>query len=321
MFQQLKGFLAVAQTGSFTRAAKRTFRTQSTVSQQIKDIEQELEVKLFERIGNRAVRLTRAGELLLELINPVMHSVENLKDALDERLGKEPSGQLVIAAQGSSLIHLLPRVVRKFQKQMPEVQLRIVSRSRDVIVERVRSGDADLGITSLYKNYPGIAYYPFGKYPRVLACPRNHPLTKVKRAITLNDLAQYPLILPSQNTHRRRVVDSAFAGAHLDFNLAMEINGTEAMTEYVAMHFGIAIINGYYLPGREPRNLELIDVSHLFGFADRGVLWHKDRVIGKAMRFFLDELQAQATARWTSTGQRRGPSRRAARRGRSQQAL
>jgi DNA-binding transcriptional LysR family regulator len=298
MFQQLKGFLAVAQTGSFTRGAKKTFRTQSTGSQQVKDVEQALAVKLFERIGTREVRLTRAGEILLELVNPLIHSVENLKDTLNERLGKEPSGQLIIAAQGSSLIHLLPTVVRKFQKKMPAVQLRIVSRNRDTIVELVRSGDANLGITSLYKTYPGITYHPFGRYPRVIACPRRHPLTELNRPITLSDLALHPLILPSQNTHRRRIVDSAFSNGQLDYDLAMEINGTEAMTEYVAMKFGIAVINGYYMPGKEPRNLQLIDVSHLFGFADRGLLWHKDRVIGKAMQFFLDEMTRQASSRW-----------------------
>jgi DNA-binding transcriptional LysR family regulator len=273
--QPLRGFLAVAKEGSFSAAARKTFRTQPTVSAQVAELEELLGVKLFERLGKRKVLITREGELLREVATPVLDSMERLEAVFRERLTGQASDPLRIVAHPSTLQHLLPNVVQKFRANHKQVPLSILARGRDEIVSLVRNGEADLGITSLEKVPADLEYRVVARFPRILLVPKGSPLAARKKRVGLADLDGERLIVPPKDTHTRQLIDTAFRKAACTYQEAMEINSTEAVARYVASGLGMAIITKY--PGTMIRQSAVvsIDVSHLFEPAERGVLFRK----------------------------------------------
>src|SRR5271169_6709163 len=126
-WQQIIGFYHVAKLKSFTRAAEATFRTQSALTQQIKALEKEFDCQLFERIGKRKVILTSLGERFYIFVESLLFNYNQLREDISEHKGLK-KGRLRIAAPFTTLYHLLPKVVRKYSRQFPGVELSLFDR-------------------------------------------------------------------------------------------------------------------------------------------------------------------------------------------------
>ena len=285
--QHLIGFMAVARTGSFSKAAQKTYRTQPAISLQVQALEAELGVKLFDRTGKRKVRLTREGQVFLDLAEPVINSFDDLKSRFNETLGQGQSGMLRIATHMSVMVYLLPRIIKSFKKRYPGWELSVVHRSREDIVKMVADGDADIGITSLSRVPAALDYQVFARFRRLLIVPPGHPLTK-KKKVSLADIAVHPLLLPPTGSHTRAIVDEAFRREGLEYRLAMEATGRLATKAYVEMGLGVSIVNEFYIFPGDRKKIVAIDVSSLFGVAERGLLTRKDRYLPEAAREFMD---------------------------------
>lgn len=285
--QQLIGFMAVARTGSFSKAAQKTFRTQPAISLQVQSLEEELGVKLFDRTGKRKVRLTREGQAFFDLAEPVVNSFNDLKSRFNEMLGQCQSGTLRIATHTSVMVFLLPGIIKAFKNRYPDWELSVVNRGREDIVKMVADGDADIGITSLSKVPAALDYEVFARFRRLLIVPPGHPLTK-KKKVSLAEIAVHPLLLPPAGSHTRAIVDEAFGREGLEYRLAMEATGRLATKAYVEMGLGISIVNEFYILPEDRKKIVAIDVSNLFGVAERGLLTRKDRYLPEAARKFMD---------------------------------
>ncbi|MDD2943731.1 MAG: LysR family transcriptional regulator [bacterium] len=290
--QQLKGFLAVARHRNFTVAARNTHRTQPTISLQIKALEDELGTKLFERLGANKILLTEDGQLLFELAKPVVEQFEALTERFQEKRGLFNQSTVRIVTHRSVMVYLLPSVIKRFKDIFPDCRLQILHRSNPEIISLLKDGAVDFGISSIQNAPSSIVYEPMGSFRRLLIVSKNHPLTRCEN-ITLADIARYPLILPTEESNTRTMIDSVFTSHDLDYSVSMEVVGRDAIKSYVGMDLGISVMNEYYISEEERRNLHLIDVSQHFGAAETGIIRRAQHDLAKPAEEFLRLLKEE----------------------------
>src|SRR3972149_4747689 len=192
--QQLRGFCYAARMKSISKAAEKLFLSQPSVSLQIKALERELGVLLFERRGPRIV-LTHDGQRLLELARPIVEAVDGLEDAFSSLRESAERGALNIAAGGSAVQYLLPPFVERYTREYPQVDLRLHNVTGKAGLVLLREGDVDFAVGPMLDTPPDITFHPLVTFEPMLIMRRDHPLAKRTR-VSLKDIAKYPLILP-----------------------------------------------------------------------------------------------------------------------------
>ncbi len=290
-WQQIIGFYQVAKLGSFTKAGDATFRTQSALSQQIKALEKELDCHLFERIGKRKLRLTSAGERFFEFAEAILESYDCLKEDLSELQGLQ-KGRLRIAAPFTTLYHLVPETLREYIIQFPYVELTILDRSQQIVIELVRNGDIDLGFTLESEVPKDLALLRWKKVETVLMVPVGHPLVEAGR-VTLRQIAKYPLILPPKDLRFtcRRILEDRFQKLGLDYQIVMESSNVELTSLYVEMGLGISFATVVRdLPALEKRNLAFIPMNTLLKPDFIAVVMRRDKVLTSYKSTFINIL-------------------------------
>ena len=290
-WQQIIGFYQVAKLGSFTKAAEATLRTQSALSQQIKALEVELDCQLFERIGKRKLRLTFAGERFLRFAESILENYDSLRDDLNGIKGFQ-KGRLKLAAPFTTLYHLFPRVLKEYAKRFPQVELTILDRSQQTVIELVRSGDIDFGFT-VESEVPGdLATLRWKKVETALMTPIDHPLARGKR-LTLRQIAKYPLILPPKDLRFtcRRMLEERFQKLGLDYQIVMESSNVELTSLYVEMGLGISFATVVRdLPALKERNLEFLPMDQLFKPDYIVAVMRKDKILRSYKSSFINIL-------------------------------
>ena len=290
-WQQVIGFYQIAKLGSFTKAAEATFRTQSALSQQIKALEEELACHLFERIGKRKLRLTSAGERFLRFAESTLESYDSLREDLNELKGFK-KGRLRIAAPFTTLYHLFPEILKEYTERFPQVELTILDRSQQTVIELVKSGDIDFGLV-LESEVPGdLTLIRWKKVETVLMIPPGHPLTEAKR-LTLKKLAKYPLILPPQDLRFtcRRMLEERFQKLGLDYQIVMESSNVELTSRYVEMGLGISFATVVRdLPALKERKLDFLPMDQLFKPDYIVAVMRKDKTLASYKSSFINIL-------------------------------
>ena len=290
-WQQIIGFYQVAKLGSFTKAGDATFRTQSALSQQIKALEKELDCQLFERIGKRKLRLTSVGERFFEFAEAILESYDCLKEDLSELQGLQ-KGRLRIAAPFTTLYHLVPETLKEYINQFPYVELTILDRSQQVVIELVRNGDIDLGFTLESEVPKDLALLRWKEVETVLMVPLGHPLVEAAR-VTLRQIAKYPLILPPKDLKFtcRRILEDRFQKLGLDYQIVMESSNVELTSLYVEMGLGISFATVVRdLPALEKRNLAFIPMNTLLKPDFIAVVMRKDKILSSYKSTFINIL-------------------------------
>lgn len=285
-WQQLIGFYHVAKLGSFTRAAGVTFRTQSALTQQIKSLEEELGCQLFERIGKRKLLLTTYGEKLFAFSETVLSKYQYLIEDLSELKGIQ-KGQLKIAAPYTTLYHLLPKVLEAYIQQFPWVELSLLDRSQQNVVELVRNGDIDFGITLESMVHKNLEKMVWKKVEVVLLTPVGHPLAGIKK-VAVQQIAQFPLILPPKGIANRRKLEELFEKHKLEYRIVMESSNVELSSLYVEMGLGISFATvAKDLPLQKQRKLEFVPLNHYFPPEYITVLYRRDKAMSPYKKAFL----------------------------------
>jgi DNA-binding transcriptional LysR family regulator len=290
-WQQLIGFYHTAKLGSFTKAAEVTFRTQSALSQQIKALEEELACRLLERIGKRTLRLTAPGESLLRFAEEILEKYNRFQEELQELKGI-PKGHLRLAAPFTTLYHLCRKTLRDYARLFPQVQLSILDRSQQQVINLVKAGDLDFGLALESIVPKDLLIRRWQKVEMVLMTPPGHPLTQAKR-LTLKDIARYPLILPPKSPKYpgRRTVEESLRKLGLDYHVVMESSNVELSSLYVEMGLGISfatIASDLAIP--QKRKLKFLPMSHYFKTDFIAVVMRKDKVLPPYKSAFLKML-------------------------------
>jgi DNA-binding transcriptional LysR family regulator len=290
-WQQVIGFYQVAKLGSFTKAAKATFRTQPALSQQIKALEEELDCHLFERIGKRKLRLTSAGERFLTFAESILENYDSLRADLNELKGSQ-KGRLKIAAPFTTLYHLFPEVLKEYTERFPQVELTILDRSQQTVIELVKSGDIDFGFT-VESEVPGdLATLRWKKVETALMTPMGHPLATGKR-VTLRQIAKYSLILPPKDLRFtcRRMLEERFQKLGLDYQIVMESSNVELTSLYVEIGLGISFATVVKdLPALKKRKLEFLPMDDLFKPDYIAAVMRRDKTLASYKSAFINIL-------------------------------
>jgi DNA-binding transcriptional LysR family regulator len=277
-WQQIIGFYHVAKLGSFTKAANTTFRTQSAISQQIKNLEEELGCQLFERIGRHKLRLTSAGNRFFKFSETILERHASLIEELNEMKGYQ-KGRLRMAAPFTTLFHLFPLALRNYIKQFPNIELTILDRSQQDILGLIKNGDIDFGFVLESIVPKDLTALRWKKVRTVVLTPVGHPLAKAKR-VTLKQIGKYPLILPPVNLKYRSSLEEMFQKLGIDYHIVMESSNVELSSLYVEMGLGISFATVVKdLPELKKRKLAFLPMDHLFKPDYIAVVMRRDKTL------------------------------------------
>ncbi|MGC3963106.1 MAG: CysB family HTH-type transcriptional regulator [Rhodocyclaceae bacterium] len=263
-FQQLRIIReTVRQHFNLTEVANALFTSQSGVSKHIKDLEDELGVELFVRRGKRLLGLTEPGKELVLIVERMLLDAKNIK-RLAEQFSQRDEGKLTIATTHTQARYALPRVVTKFKQAFPKVHLELHQVSPAEIVDMLQSGDADIGIaTESLEGQADIASFPFYTWNHAVVVPREHPLNTVK-PLTLEAVAEYPLITYHEGYTGRATIDNTFQRASLSPDIVMSALDADVIKTYVELGLGIGIIASMAYNAEKDDALRLLESSHLF---------------------------------------------------------
>lgn len=287
--RELTSFYHVARLRSVSKAAGRLELGQPTVTTHLKKLEEEFGIILFDRI-KRPIQLTSDGRTFLELITPIVSSVDSLKTHMDY---SERRGSFVVGAYPDLIMHHLPNPIRTFWKDYPDVRLKLVARSYASLIQLVKSGEVDLAIcTAPSQEDTTLEFRKLFEYNIVMMTPPGHELLS-KPSILLEDAAPWPLILAGPESLTRKRVESALKEQSVNYEVVLEMDNTELIKQYVEIGMGIAIGSDFTLHPDDHDKLGVVRMDHIFPAADIGICTLRGKFIGRAVRNFIDALVAE----------------------------
>lgn len=263
-FNQIRFVCAIVEHGlSMTRAADALGVPQPVISRQIQLLEREIGVTIFIRNRKRILGLSKPGEAIERMARRILEDAQNIRD-----IGAEHSspneGELSIATTHTYARHILPAVIKKYSKQLPNVRVSLYEGSPNEIGDWLSTGIADLSIsTKPNTRHDNLAYLTFEALPRVVLVPKAHPLLK-PRNITLNDLAQYPIVTFHPSLPGGESIYRVFSINGLTPRLIVRATNADVIRAYVREGLGIGIISRLPMSLLKDSALRMIDVSHLF---------------------------------------------------------
>ncbi len=284
--KQLRAFVYTVKLGTLTRAAEALYLSQPSISLQIKALERELDVTLFERTRRR-ITVTDAGEALYELARPLVEGWETLDRDFRARLQGLQRGSLTIAAGASTIQYLLPTLVQAYRESMPGVHLELANVTGKDGLALLREDRADFAVGSMLDVPHDLAYEPVYHYDPMLIMPLDHPLAD-KEDIRIEDLSPYGLILPPQRLTTYRLVDLVFQQRQVPYTVAIEVGGWEVIKHYVAMGLGISIVTGICLTDEDRAHLAVRNMRRYFPQRSYGVVMRKGKYLSAEARAFID---------------------------------
>ena len=280
----LQAFVSVAETGSFSRAARQLYLTQPAVSKRVAQLEAELDTRLFDRIGRR-IGLTESGRALLPRARTILLEVEDSKRAIGN-LTDRVAGPLRIGTSHHIGLHRLPPVLRDFTTDFPEVELDLHFMDSELACRAVQHGDLELGIVTLPVNpLPELQSRLVWPDPLAFIVNPEHPLA-TRQTVSPAGLCEYPAILPTPGTYTREVIEQAFAPVGLKIPIRMGTNYLETIKMMVSVGLGWSVLPRSMLD----EELRSIEVEGMTLARQLGVVWHGARSLSNAARAMLGKL-------------------------------
>ncbi|OWY30219.1 CysB family HTH-type transcriptional regulator [Herbaspirillum robiniae] len=263
-FQQLRSIREAARCGfNLTEVANVLFTSQPGVSRQIRELEEELGVEIFERNGKRLTGLTEPGKGILGIVERLLLEAENLRRASKEYSG-EQSGTLSIATTHTQARYVLPRVVQAFRDAFPQVRIALQQSAPEHIAEWVISGKADIGIaTEGLSQFKELVSFPCYTWSHVLVVPQGHPLLGLEQ-VSLEDLATWPLITYDVGFTGRGHIDEAFRLAGIEPDIVLTAMDSDVIQQYVALGMGVGLVASMAVEQGQHQDLVAISAAHLF---------------------------------------------------------
>ncbi len=267
-FQQLRSVReAVRQGFNLTVVAEVLHTSQPGVSRQIRELEEELGIEIFERAGKRLTGLTPPGATVLPIVEKLLQEADNLKRAGDD-FASQGSGTLTIAATHSQARYALPPAVRDFSAAHPQVALRLHQGTPQQVAQWLRHGEADIGVaTEALADYPELVALPCYQWTHCAIVPPAHPLAEAARRgepLTLARLAAHPIVTYESGYTGRSHIDEAFRRQGLEPNIVLAAMDADVIKTYVELGMGVGLIAAMAYDEERDRPLVAIDARHLF---------------------------------------------------------
>jgi LysR family cys regulon transcriptional activator len=262
--QQLKYLCAIVDNGlNVSDAAEALYTSQPGISKQIRQLEDELGLRVFVRQGKRLASLTPAGEVVVATARRALREIGNLKRVADE-FRSEDSGVLGIATTHTQARYVLPPVLAKFAARFPKVRLVLHQGNPVQVAEQTRNGDVDVGIaTEALGDYPDLVALPCYRWNRGVLVPKGHPLART-RPLTLEALAAYPIVTYDFAFTGRTAINAAFSAKGIEPNVVLSALDSDVIKTYVELGMGVGIVAKMAYDADKDTSFEMLDASHLF---------------------------------------------------------
>jgi LysR family transcriptional regulator, hydrogen peroxide-inducible genes activator len=237
-FHQLRYVCAIAETGSFSRAAERCQVAQPSLSQQVLKLEEDLGTKLFDRLG-RSVRLTEAGRAFLPHARSILSQMETARSSVADKCA-DVRGSVAVGVIPTIAPYLMPRYTTAFAKRYPEAKLRIVEETTPILVESLRDLSIDLAILALPLRHKDLELFPLRTEPLFAVLPKNHPLAATE-SLALKDLRGESFVMLRDGHCFRGLSIAACTRARVTPRIAFESGQFSSLFGMVAAGVGISL--------------------------------------------------------------------------------
>lgn len=263
-FQQLRSVREAVRRGfNLTEVAHALHTSQPGVSRQIRELEEELQVEIFERAGKRLTRLTEPGRMVVPIIERILLDAQNLHNVAQD-FAERQSGTLTIAATHSQARYALPGAVSDFRALYPKVALNLHQGSPHQIAQLLIDGVADIGIaTEALAGYDQLVALPCYRWTHSVIVPAGHALLD-GQPLTVERLAGYPIVTYEPGFTGRSHIDAAFERKDLKPHIVISAMDADVVKTYVALGVGVGIVAGFAFDEQRDRELRAIEAGHLF---------------------------------------------------------
>ena len=295
--QQLKYLLAIVDNGlNITAAAEKLYTSQPGVSKQLKLLEEELGLQLFVRKGKSLGGITAAGEQVIDRARSIMQEVENIRSLASEYFDEE-EGTLSIATTHTQARYVLPEVIRKFRDRYPQVNLNLHQGTSEQIADMVKANDIDFAIaTGSHDLFDDLLLVPSYHWDRKIIVPRDHELATLGRKLTLQDLAEHPLVTYVFSFGGQSSLKRAFADQGLEPDVVFTARDADVIKTYVRMGLGVGIVASMAEDCGDQKDLAAIDAEGLFPRSTTWIGFRKDMVLRRYMLDFVQLFAPHITA-------------------------
>jgi DNA-binding transcriptional LysR family regulator len=288
--REITTFLQVAQQKSFSRAAKQLGYSQAAVTIQIKQLEQELNVHLFDRIGKQTT-LTHQGAVFYEYASSVMRDLAQAKEAISSP--REPAGRLCLGAIESVCSSIFPELLTEYHRLYPKVNVSIVTDSPGVLLDMMNSNALDIVYFLDKRMYDS-------KWEKVLEEPEDvvfvtspeHPFTG-RKSLKLEEVIEEPFILTEKNASYRFILDQYLASCQKEIEPFLEIGNTDFIIRLLEKGLGVSFLPEFTVRRHiEEGRLSSLPVKDFHLNVWRQIVYHKDKWVTREMQAFLELARA-----------------------------
>jgi len=299
-FDQLVTFLEVARLGSFSRAGQKVFRSQSAVSAQIRQLEQEYGDKLLDRSG-KTVRLTPAGRVLFAYAERMQKLREESLLAVADQ-GVTARGTLIIGANEATCLYVLPKVFAEYCRLYPEVQLHIYRNFSYKIIEKLENGSIDVGIVTLPVKSPSLKTHSIFRDQLMLMVPPDNALAG-KKSVTVDEVAKQPLLFPKTG-YTRQLMDKLFRPYNWQLQVRMELPSVGMIKSFVAAGLGVSLISASFARDQVlAGQVALIPLQDVELWRELGLAYRRDRTHTRPTTTFIATVRQLSSSEKKHLGQ------------------
>lgn len=287
-FQQLRIVReTIRRNFNLTDAAQALLTSQSGVSKNIRDLEQELGVEIFIRRGKRLLGLTEPGHEVVAIAEKILFESENLQQLSSQFAGKDV-GALTIATTHTQARYALPSTVAQFKAAFPNVRLTLQQLSPKDIARALLEGNADIGIaTDTLDEHADILTFPYYSWQHTVVVPAGHSLL-ADEATGLEQLAEHPIITYDEGLTGRARIDQAFAAAGLVPDIAMTALDADVIKTYVELGLGIGIIASMAFDAKRDAALRQLSTPQLFDPSTSSIAVRRGRLLRSYTYRFIE---------------------------------
>ena len=295
---QLKYLLGVVDNGlNITAAAERLFTSQPGISKQLRQLEQEVGVQIFSRKGKALIGVTPVGATIVDYARKIMRDVENIR-SVGQDLMSEQDGTLSIATTNTQARYVLPGVISRFHERYPNVNIELHQGTSEQIADLVAEGRVDFAIaTDSQALFPELNLLPCFHWDRIVLTRKDHALATSNKPLSLQALAEHPLITYVFSSNRGSSFLRAFEKEQLQPNVVFTARDADVIKTYVRLGLGVGILADVAVDPREDRDLVAIDASHLFAIHTTWIGFSRGGLLRRYMYEFMQLFAPHLTRR------------------------
>jgi len=285
--RQLEYFVAVSKTLHFTKAAETLHIAQPTLSQQIKNLEDEIGTPLFDRTGKKT-SLTEAGKILLTHSQRIFHEMEQAQNAINDLNGLQ-RGKLTVGTLLTCINYLLPPAILEFKRLYPNIELQVFGLRSKSILTGILENELDLGIGFLPVENKELETISLFTEELSLAVPLHHPLAYVNE-IDMKKLDNVQMTLLPQDYFLRTLIDTYGKEAGITIQPTLEMSTMDSLIQMVIEGVGATILPVPYLDALQTNQLVKVKLRHPSPKRDIGFIYRKDKFMCTATKSFIAQI-------------------------------